>query len=828
MMSRPRHDTASLVIIGGGIVGASAAYHLAQRGWTDVVLVDQGSLPAAGGSTSHAPGGVFMTNASRAMTLLARETVDLLGSLSADGQPCFHPVGTVEVARTPARWLDLHRKLGYAESWGVTAELLSPAGTRELVPVIDASRVLGSLHVTGDGVARPLRAVAALLASAQANGVVVRPGSRVVGFEVVRGELRAVELEGGGRIETPRVLVCAGIWGPVLGDLLGVPVPLTPCEHQYAISGRLPSLVGETVDVRHPMMRDQDRAMYYRQHGDRYGVGSYQHAPMLVPPDQIRRHGTPGSRLELNPHGEAADMPANTRWLPELFVAAWRDAGDLMPEIREAGAQYTLQGMFSFTPDGFPLVGESSRVRGAWIAEAVWVTHAGGVGRLVADWMTHGDPGIDVHELDLERFEPVQQTRAFVRARGARNYDEVYDIVHPLQPAGSARSLRTSPFQARLEDLGAVFFEGKGWERAQWFETNEPATDVARDGWAGQFWSPRIATEHRATRQRVGLFDLTSLTRAVVRGPDAETFLQWLVTGDVAVEPGTVVYTAMCTPAGGLLADATVTRLEVDRYQLGLNGAADIAHVRRSVTPGRRVVVDEVTTGTCAIGLWGPRARDVLGPLAADDDLSNVAFPYLRARTIEVGGVPVLAQRISYVGELGWELYAEAACGLRLWDELWKAGAAEGMVAAGRGAMDSLRLEKAYRSYGLDMGIEDDPYEAGIGSVVRLDKGDFAGRDALSERRAAGRARGLAMLAFDDPSAVVLGREPVRYEGRVVGFVRSAAYGYTVGRQLATVMLPAGLLAPGTPVEVRWFDRPMTAKVTAQPPVDPDGSRLRA
>ena len=823
---------ASLVVIGAGIVGASVAYHLARRGWRDVLVVDQGPMPLTGGSTTHAPGGVFATNYSRAMTRLALETVELMTALDDDGEPCFHPVGTIELARSAERWADHRRKLGVARSWGVPgARIIGPEETRELVPLIDPGEIRGAYHVPVDGVAKPARTVRAMLRAATSEGAVhLLPETRVTGFDIERGMLRGVQTSRGD-VRAEQVVVCAGIWGPLLGELLGTAIPLIPCEHLYTITTPLPSLAGETREVVHPMVRDQDRAMYYRQHADRYAVGSYQHDPLLVEASEIRPHGsppTPGTPAT-NMHGEAHDMPSLRPWRPDHFEPAWRDALRLMPELARTSIDFRLDGMFSFTPDGFPVMGPSSVVRGAWIAEAVWLTHGGGVGRVMADWITDGDPGFDIHEMDIERFEPVQRTRAYVRARGARNYDEVYDLVHPVQPLGVARPLRTPPFYEQLQELGAHLFEGKGWERAQWFDTNRPDPSARREGWAGMFWSASAATEHRATRERTGLFDLTSLTRAVVRGPDAEAFLQRVATNDLSKPVGSVVYSAVCNERGGIRSDITSTRLGDDHYQLGCNGPQDIAYLRRAAHPDERVWIEEVTAGTTAVLVTGPEARALLQSVSPDD-LSNGAFPYMTARPIEIDDVPVLAQRISYAGELGWELYAEAAVGRRLWDVLWRAGGPFGLVAAGRAAYDGLRMEKGYRSWGLDMTEEDDPYEAGIGFTVRLGKGDFVGREALVARKAAGRRCALAWIGLDDPAHVVLGKEPVRLAGGddVVGYVRSAAYGYAVGRCLASAMLPVELAAPGTGLTIEWFGDRLPATVLSDPVWDPTGERIRA
>jgi glycine cleavage system aminomethyltransferase T/glycine/D-amino acid oxidase-like deaminating enzyme len=825
---------APLVIIGAGIVGAATAYHLAERGWRDIVVVDQGPIPATGGSTSHAPGGVFVTNYSRAMTRLALETVDLMNALDVDGLPSFLPVGTLEVARTKERWQDHQRKLGVAQSWGIPgARVIDPEETRALVPLLDPGEILGAYHVPIDGIGKPLRFVEAALRRAVNAGAQLLGETRVTGFDTVGGELRGV-ITDRGTIATPLAVVAGGIWGPLLGAMLGSSIPLTPCEHLYTITTAVPDLAGvdPAVEATHPMMRDQDRAMYYRQHGDRYGVGSYQHVPLLVDPHDIRAHGSPAPSgvPGVNPHGEHQDMPSLTPWTPEHFAAAWDDARRLLPPLSATTLDYTLNGMFSFTPDGFPVMGPSPRVRGAWVAEAVWVTHAGGVGRVMADWITDGEPGFDVHEMDIDRFEAVQHTRSYVRARGARNYDEVYDLVHPLQPLGVARPLRTAPFHEQLEELGAEFFEGKGFERAQWFNVNRPDVTAARQGWAGQFWSASAATEHRVARERTAIFDLTSLTKAWVRGPDAEAFLGRIATNDLSGPVGSVVYSAVCNAVGGVKSDITFTRLADDRYQLGCNGPQDVAYLRRARRPEERVEVEEITAGSTAVLVTGPEARALLETISPDD-LSGDAFPYMTARPIELDDVPVLAQRISYAGELGWELYAEAAIGRRLWQVIWKAGGPFGLVAAGRAAYDGLRMEKGYRSWGLDMTEEDDPYEVGIGFTVKLKKPiDFVGRAALEAKKSAGRQRALAWVALDDPAHVVLGKEPVRVAGSddVVGYVRSAAYGYSVGACLTSVMLPVELAAPETRLTIEWFGERLPATVAKDPTWDPAGARIRA
>lgn len=808
---------AQVVIIGAGIVGCSAAYHLAQLGWHDCVVIDQGPLFATGGSTSHAPGLVFQTNSIKAMCELALRTVKIYNSLELDGEPAFYSVGSLEVAYTPERWQDLRRRRGYAASWGLAGELLSPSEARQHIPLLDDTKIYGAYYVPTDGIAKALRAAEALARGAMAAGVEFHGNTTVTGFDIRDGRVRAVETDQG-RIEAEYVLICAGIWGPKVGRLAGIPISLTPVEHQYVRTGPLPELAGETREVVHPILRHQDRAMYFRQIGDSYGIGSYYHEPLLRSADEIRRPGA------------SPMMPSLMPFTPDHFERAWESAVELLPALRNAELVSKINGMFSFTPDGQPLMGES-HIRGLWLAEAIWVTQGGGAGQAIAEWMVSGAPWLDLRECDLHRFEPHVASPSYVRARGAQQYREVYDIIHPLQQMEQPRPLRVSPFYQRQLELGAHFFEGRGWERPQWYEANAhlvqgELTQGQRSGWAARNWSPIIAAEHQATRTGVALFDMTPLTRIEVVGNDALAFLQRLTTNQLDLPIGSLVYTAMCDVRGGVRSDVTVARLDQQRFQVACNGPQDLAWMRQNIGEREHVFIHETTAGTCGIGLWGPRAREVLQPLC-DADLSNEAFPYLSARQIYVGEVPVLALRVSYVGELGWELYTSADYGLRLWDLLWQAGQPAGIIAAGRGAFDSLRLEKGYRLWGNDMHTEYTPYEAGIGFTVKLDKGEFIGREALQAAKAQGPRRKLSCLVFDDPTVIVLGKEPILIDGQIVGYVTSANFGYTVGKSIAYGYLPPEQAKPGSRVEIEYFGERYPATVAKDPLFDPKGERLR-
>ena len=825
MNSLMRNNVADVVVIGAGIVGCSVAEQLTALGVRSVLVVDQGPLPRTGGSTSHAPGLVFQTNASSTMSRLARYSVEKYRALRYDGAACFDAVGSIEVAATPARWTDLQRKHGLATSWGIESHLLDPEAVARRVPLLDPARIHGGLFVPGDGLARAVWAAAAMAEGARERGARFAGDTEVTGIEVAGGRVTGV-LTTTGRIPADTVVCCAGIWGPRIGRMAGVPVPLMPFQHQYVQTTPLASLAGETEEARHPILRHQDSAMYFRQHRDRYGIGNYNHVPLPAPPDDI-----------LGP-GQAPVMPSVTDFTPEDFKQAWADAVALLPEIGSAEIEESFNGMFSFTPDGLPLIGESRSVGGFWVAEAVWITHGAGVGRAVAEWITTGRPGIDLRECDLHRFESYATSPGYVARRGWQQYDEVYDIIHPQQPLEQPRPLRTSPWHPRQAGLGAFFLEFNGWERPHWFEANTALAQSLAQGlaqgrdirppgdWAARYWSPVVAAEHLAARERVALFDMTSLPRAEVRGRGALGFLSRLTTGNLDRPPGYVTYALMLDETAGIRSDVTVARLAEDRFQVGLNGARDIDYLERALPTDGSVQVRDITGGTCCIGVWGPRARDVVAPLAAAD-FSAAGFGFFRCRETFIREVPVTALRLSYVGELGWELYTTADFGLRLWDLLWEAGQDHGILAAGRGAFTGMRLEKGYRLWGTDMWSEHDPDEAGVGFAVRPGKTGYVGFDALRARRDAGPRRRLVCCSVSD-GTVVMGKEPVYAAGEPVGFVTSAGFGYSVGMSIAYAWVQPELSAEGTAVEIEYFAERHPATVVRDPLFDPEMRRMRA
>ena len=677
-----------------------------------------------------------------------------------------------------------------------------------------------------DGIAKAVTIATALARAAEAKGAAFEGGVTVTGFDVRDGRVHGVRTDRG-NVECERVLLCAGIWGPTVGAMAGVAIPLVAVQHQLVWTDPVAGLEGETREVAHPILRHQDMAMYFRHRRDHYAVGSYRHEPIVTPQQALRRPGD-------------GPAPSLMPFTPADFEVAEAEAARLLPALEgrmgPADPERSINGMFSFTPDAGSIVGESASVRGVWICEAVWVTHAGGFGKHVAEWIVSGEPSIDMAEADANRFYPFMTTPPYVLERGKQQYREVYDILHPRQQMERPRRLRLTPFYERHRELGAEFVTSAGWERPEWFEANagivpSDAPWVRRDGWAAQLWSPIEGAEHLATRSNAALFDLTPFAKLDVEGPDALAYLERICANRIDRPVGTIVYTAMLTDSGGIRCDLTIARKGEELFRVvtgGGSGQHDLAWMRRQIGAHERVRITERTGSLFALGLWGPRAREILGAVT-DADLGNDAFPYMTARYLHVGEVgPVWAQRISYAGELGWELYGQFAMGDRTWDLLWGAGREHGLVAAGLGAFDTLRLEKGYRLWGQDIDTEHDPFEAGLGFAVKMDKGEFQGREALARRLERGPTRKLACMTLDDPAAVVLGKEPIRSGERVVGYATSAGYGYSVGRCIVYGYLPVELAVPGTPVEVEYFDERLPATVAEDPLWDPKGERLRA
>lgn len=823
-----------VVIIGAGIVGANLADELATRGWTNTTVIEQGPLHLAGGSTSHAPGLVFQTNPSKSMTEFAQYTAAKLLALKKDDLTCYNQVGGMEIATTAARLEELARRHGFATSWGVESRLVDPEECKALYPLLDQDVVLGGFLVPSDGLALSARAVRLLIEKSREAGVRFMGETTVTGIEQAGGKVTGVRTDEGEIIGADIVVSCAGFWGPEIGAMAGVVVPLLPLAHQYVTTDALPELLGRNAGPNGaslPILRHQDKDLYYREHGDRIGIGSYAHRPMPVELAALPK--VDSGRMSEH------EMPSRLEFTRDDFLPSWADSKTLLPALGNRRIADGFNGIFSFTPDGGPLIGAVPQLEGFYLAEAIWVTHSAGVAKAVAELLVDGQSSTSLHEGEVTRFEEVQQTREYIQETSAQNFVEIYDIRHPLEPRTSPRDVRSSPFRRRQDELGAFYLEASGWERPHWFEANRDLLELMpeewqspeRDGWSDKFHSKISAVEAWKTRTAVAMYDMTPLKRLEVTGPGALALLQKLSTGNIAKRPGAVTYCLLLNPDGGIRSDVTIARIGEEHFQLGVNGNIDLDYfsveARRQAEsdPASWAHVADVTGASCCIGLWGPLAREVMAKVS-DDDFSNEALKYFRTKRVVIGGIPVTAMRLSYVGELGWELYASAETGGKLWDVLFSAGQEHGIVAAGRGAFNSLRLEKGYRLWGTDMTPEHNPFESGLGFSIAKDKTGFVGSEAVAVLREQSRTRALRCLVVDDGKSMVLGKEPVFIDGVSSGYVTSAAYGYTVRTPLAYAWLPSETVE-GDRVEIEYFGRKIPATVAADPLFDPKMERLR-
>ncbi len=800
------------VIIGAGVVGAALADELVLRGEPDVTVFDKGPLFATGGSSSHAPGLISRTSTSRFMTETADATVRKYASLVTAGGPALLPVGTLEVAYTEDRLAELWRRWGAARGFGWRGRMIGPDEALGMWPTIERDGLLGAYATDGEGLAAALRAVEAQAARA-AEG-----GARFVGETAIseiitdRGAVRGVRTTTGETIDADVVVCCAGVWGPAIAKTVGLTLPMLPTEHQYAVTSSIAELAdGAGREATRPIIRHHDIGIYYRDHGDRVGVGSFHHRVLPVPSSALDVHAR-------NEHDSLA-----FGFTPEDFAEAWELTCAFMPPLRGARFERRFNGVFGFTPDGYPMIGEHPDLRAFWVVESVWVTHSVGVAQIVADLLCDRPPAIDVTPADLGRFDEPELQPSFFEARSSDQYTDVYLAHHPVEPHASARGVRFSPFVERERALDAAFVDVATWEQPQWYEANARLVNGVpkRDAWSSRHWSPIAVAEHMAVRERAGLFDMTPLTRIEVSGAGAEALLRRVVAGRVDRPAGSVTYSVMLDEHAGIVSDVTVSRFDEDRFVLAGNSPRDLAWLRAHTTDD--VDIQAVTDARANLAVSGPAAREILQAVT-EADLSNEAFPYLTARAIHVANIAVDAVRISYAGELGWELACLAADGPALWDALWSAGAGHGMVAAGRAALRTLRLEKGYRAWGSDMTRGDGPEEAGLGFTVRTADRDFIGAQAIAERPAAAAA--LRTLVLDDEQ-VAMGAEPVEADGATVGFVTSSGWGPTVERSIAYAWVRRDL-DTGAEVDVRYFDRTLHGTITETTLFDPEGRRVRS
>jgi glycine cleavage system aminomethyltransferase T/glycine/D-amino acid oxidase-like deaminating enzyme len=831
--------SARVVVIGAGIVGNSLVYHLARLGWRDIVQIDKGPLPNPGGSTGHASNFIFPVDHSREMTDLTADSVRQYKELGV-----FTESGGFEVARTEERMQELNRRMQSAKAWGIDSELVTPEQVAEKVPFLDPSVIIGAFWTPTVGVVDSLRAGTIMRERAEELGALeVVSTVEVTGLDVQDGRIRSVQTTGGD-IAAETVLIACGVWSPKLAAMAGASIPLTPAVHQMISVGPVPQLAGTVGEISFPIIRDMDTFCYERQHGGDMEVGSYAHRAILHDPEEIPSI----EQSKLSP----TEMP----FTADDFDLQLEQALELMPEVLgnpEVEIRYAINGLLSLTPDGYPILGETPEVKGLWSAAAVWVKEGPGVGRAVAEWMTHGNPEYDLHQSDIARFYPAQRTRTHVKARTSEAFNKTYGIVHPSEQWASDRNVRLSPMHASEKELDAVFFETVGWERPFWYESNAALLGEYGDAvmpreaeWDSRWWSPIINAEHLAMRERAGIVDLTAFAIFDVVGPAAMEAVQRIVVGQVDVAPGRVVYTPVLDDRGGIRADLTIMRLAADHYRVvtgGVTGNIDRKwFADRMPADGTAHVVDQTSAWT-TVGLWGPRARDILGSVT-DADVSHEAFGFGRCRGIEVGPVSVIASRISYVGELGWELYTPMEQGARLWDLVREAGRPHGLVPVGIGVYGTTgRLEKGYRAHGAELDTERTIVEAGM-MRPRVKDADFIGREAYLKQRDNEPASVLCTLTVDDHTSAngtkryMLGGEPVvTPDGAPLvdghghrAYVTSAGSAPSLGKHLLMAYLPPDVATVGTKLAVEYLQEryPVTvAAADATPLFDPDNSRIR-
>jgi 4-methylaminobutanoate oxidase (formaldehyde-forming) len=811
MSHLPTH--AKAVIIGGGVIGCSVAYHLARAGWRDVVLLERQQLTS--GTTWHAAGLIGQLRASQSLTRLAKYSAELYLRLEAEtGQSTgYKQNGSISLARNPQRLIELKRAAAMGRTCGLEVEVISPGEAQARYPLLDVDDVEGAIFIPADGQANPIDITQALAKGARMAGARIIEQCKVTGISQVNGRVTGVETEHG-PIAAEVVVNCAGIWAREVGRMAGVNVPLQACEHFYVLTEPMPEVPRDL-----PVLRDPDGCLYVKEDAGKLLVGAFE--PIAKP------WGIDGIPEDF----AFGELPED--W--DHFMPILEDAMRRIPALEHVGIRTFFCGPESFTPDDRYLIGEAPELAGFFVAaglNSIGIQSAGGIGMALAALITEGHPPMDLADVDIRRMQPFQGNARYLRDRVVEGLGLLYAMHWPYRQYASARPARTSPLHERLAARGAVFGEAAGWERPGWFAPEGVAAcyeqSYGRTAWFGHW-----AAEHRAVRERAGLFDLSSFGKFLVQGRDAETVLQTVCANDVAVEPGRVVYTQWLNERGGIEADLTVTRLAADRFMV-VTGAAgqarDFAWLQRHIPADARAWATDVTSGFAVLALMGPDSRALLGRVT-DADLGNQAFPFGTSREVEIGYALVRAQRISYVGELGWELYVPAEFAGPVLDVVADALGPD-LALAGFHALDSLRLEKGYRRMGHDIGDTDTPIEAGLGFACAFDKPGFVGRDALLRQPEAVPARRLVQFKLRDPEPLLFHDEPIVMDGRRIGLLTSGSYGHTLGAALGMgyVRHAAGvttdlLRAARFEIEIAGVRHPALASLA--PFYDPGSARLR-
>ena len=805
-------DQARVVVVGGGIMGVSVAYHLAKLGWNDVLLLEKGEL--ASGESAFAAGLVTQFHTSPTLMQIRKYSIDLFSELNL-----FDHVGSLRLASSEAQLKELQRNVSQAKAIGLEVEIISAGEAVKLFPGMTDKSLYGAVYLPRDGHLDPYTTTTGLAAHAKKLGVTIQTDARVTGIELSpKGEVTKVRTVQGD-VRTEIVVNAAGIWGPQVAAMAGMHIPTTPVDHQHIA---LKAVADNVLPHETPCVRDPDNLVYLREEAGGLVIGGY----------------------ELNPHARWVDgapwehsgtaLPGDYDRFEPLLEGLIRR----LPFVERAEIVSLICHPGAYTPDSRPLLGPAPEARGLWMAAGLSLNGfggAGGMGKVMAEWIVEGEPPLDVYSFHAWRFGRDYRDPAYAAERTREGVKYYYLLRYPNDENEWGRPHRVSPIHYRLQDRGAVFGEKNGWERVNFFNPGKPwrraGADQRQWGWTRPPYFERVAEEHRAVRERAALFDMSSFGKIDVQGPGALTLLQRLSANNIDAQPGKVIYTQFLNTRGGVEADLTITRLTEDRFRV-VTGSGfignDIGWIKMHIRPeDGPVVVRDVTEELACLGLWGPRARDVLQAVA-EGDVSNQALPYMSSRQIKVKGFPVLAQRVTYVGELGWELYMSPERAIEVWDALLDSGKMCEIETGGYKALDSLRLEKGYRYYSMDVTTLENPLAAGLGFAVRLGKGDFIGRQALVEIKEHGLDHKLCTLTIGaDEYQAIYGGEAVISDGAVMGRLRSAGYGHTLKRNIAYTYLPMELTTPGMPLAVEIFGQAVPAEVTADVLYDPEGARLR-
>jgi glycine cleavage system aminomethyltransferase T/glycine/D-amino acid oxidase-like deaminating enzyme len=829
-----------IVIIGAGIVGNSLAYHLTHLGVTDITMVDKGPLPNPGGSTGHASNFIFPVDHSKEMTMLTLESMRQYKDLEV-----FIESGGIEIARNEERMQELTRRVVSAKSWGIEpVELLTPQQVKDKVPYINEQLIIGAFFTPGAGVVDSLRAGTIMRERAQEAGMKVSANTEVLGIDVENGRATRVKTTKGD-FDADIIVIACGAWSPRIARMAGASIPLTPMVHQMIDIGPVPRFANTTGMIEYPIVRDVDTNMYERQEGTGLEIGSYAHRPITLEADHI-------PSIE-----ESALSPTELPFTQEDFDPQMEIALELMPEIvgdETVGVKYAINGVLSVTYDGMPLLGETPETRGLWSAAAIWIKEGPGAGKTMAEMIVHGESEIDVYESNIARAYPCQKTRTHIVSRASEGFNKMYGIVHPGEQWESDRRVRLSPFYERERALEAVFVEGAGWERPNWYESNAGLLDEYGDRvtkreaeWESRWWSPIINAEHLAMRDRAAMIDLSAFAIFDVVGPGALQTVQTVAMRQMDVPVGRVVYTPLLTPSGGFKQDLTIMRVADDVFRVvtgGAYGMSDKKWFADHLPEDGSAQIHDQTNAWTTLGLWGPRARDILSSVTSDD-VSHENMAFARCKQIEVGPLEVLASRISYVGDLGWELYVPIEQGARLWDIVAEAGAPHGIIPAGIGVYGTTgRLEKCYRAYGAELEGDFNVVEAGMAWGKVKDQ-DFVGKEAHVRHREEEPAAVMCTLTVDDHTSAsgvkryMLGHEPIlTRNGEPItdrknrrSYVTSAGSGPSLGKYILMGYLPPEHAVVGNELAVEYMGEryPVTVVTNDSTPVfDPDNSRVRS